>query len=219
MTAAWSVGDGAAACLIGRSALTWLGQIHTGLQLRAASPHTGEGRATTHHTMAAESTAAAAAATGAVDPRSFEPVDGADGWSAHAVFHTSGATTYTYDDLIMLPGYIDFPTSDIDLGSKLTRNITLKAPLVSSPMDTVTEVRDLNGFAALTQRSLAAPLTFSAQHGHRNGSTRGNRHHPLELERRGSGKGGACAGIPSLPVNTSPAWQVRNRALSSRNEP
>src|SRR4051812_4578462 len=47
--------------------------------------------------------------------------------------------TLTFDDVLLKPGYAGFSRTEIDLSTQLTRNIKLQAPLVSAPMDTVTE--------------------------------------------------------------------------------
>ena len=60
-----------------------------------------------------------------------------DGLSAGELF--ASGKGLTYDDFIVLPGYIDFQASEVDLEANVTRNIKIKRPLVSSPMDTVTE--------------------------------------------------------------------------------
>ncbi|KAK3431050.1 hypothetical protein EUGRSUZ_E02909 [Eucalyptus grandis] len=70
-----------------------------------------------------------------------------DGYSAQKLFHQG--YSYTYDDVIFLPGYIGFPVEQVDLSTKLTRNISLNIPCVSSPMDTVTESSMARAMAAL----------------------------------------------------------------------
>lgn len=60
-----------------------------------------------------------------------------DGHDIVSLFqHANG---YTYDDLILLPGHINFSTDDVELATHLTKKIKLHLPFVSSPMDTVTE--------------------------------------------------------------------------------
>lgn len=60
-----------------------------------------------------------------------------NGFEAKDIFHQP--TGYTYNDIILMPGYLDFAVEEVDLKTRLTRNITLNLPFVSSPMDTVTE--------------------------------------------------------------------------------
>jgi IMP dehydrogenase len=45
----------------------------------------------------------------------------------------------TFDDVLLEPGYSDVVPRDVDVRTQLTRNIRLNLPIVSSPMDTVTE--------------------------------------------------------------------------------
>ena len=45
----------------------------------------------------------------------------------------------TFDDVLLEPGYSEVIPSEVDISSHLTRNIPLNLPMVSSPMDTVTE--------------------------------------------------------------------------------
>jgi IMP dehydrogenase len=62
-----------------------------------------------------------------------------DGLSIQELMDTKTRGGLTYNDFLVLPGYIGFAASEVSLDSPITKNITLKTPFVSSPMDTVTE--------------------------------------------------------------------------------
>ncbi len=45
----------------------------------------------------------------------------------------------TFDDVLLMPGYSQVLPRDVEIKSRLTKNITLNVPLLSAAMDTVTE--------------------------------------------------------------------------------
>ena len=64
----------------------------------------------------------------------------ADGASAKEIFEKS-VKSYGYADIILMPRFIDFSINAITLRTKITKNIYINRPFISSPMDTVTEYK------------------------------------------------------------------------------
>ncbi|MBI1920204.1 MAG: IMP dehydrogenase [Geobacter sp.] len=48
---------------------------------------------------------------------------------------------FTFDDVLLIPAHSQILPRDVDLSTRITRNISLNIPLVSAAMDTVTEAR------------------------------------------------------------------------------
>jgi IMP dehydrogenase len=61
-----------------------------------------------------------------------------DGLSVADLMNSSIHGGLTYNDFLMLPGKIDFSAHEVFTESRITRNVVLKTPFISSPMDTVT---------------------------------------------------------------------------------
>ena len=49
-------------------------------------------------------------------------------------------TALTFDDVLLVPHYSEVLPKDVNITSRLTKNIVLNTPFLSSAMDTVTEV-------------------------------------------------------------------------------
>jgi len=84
---------------------------------------------------------------------------------------------FTFDDVLLEPLYSAVMPSQVNIGSRLTRNIPLHLPIVSSPMDTVTESEMAIALAqeggigiihknmTLEQQSLAVDRVKRSEHG------------------------------------------------------
>ena len=62
-----------------------------------------------------------------------------DGLSVQDLMNSTIHGGLTYNDFLLLPGKIDFRAQDVQTETRVTRNVVLKTPFFSSPMDTVTE--------------------------------------------------------------------------------
>jgi IMP dehydrogenase len=80
---------------------------------------------------------------GFLDPsKAFEELKkypSSDGLSVKELMNSALHGGLTYNDFLMLPGKIDFSAHEVVTESRITRNVVLKTPFISSPMDTVTE--------------------------------------------------------------------------------
>ncbi|KAJ3833255.1 IMP dehydrogenase [Lentinula raphanica] len=65
--------------------------------------------------------------------------DHSDGLSIEELMESRVHGGLTYNDFLVLPGRIGFFAMDVGLETRVTKNVVLKTPFMSSPMDTVTE--------------------------------------------------------------------------------
>ena len=73
--------------------------------------------------------------------QSADLVTRGDGHSAEQLFGKKRSTchAYTYDDVIIMPGLVRNSSTEVSLESRISKRVRLQVPLMSSPMDTVTE--------------------------------------------------------------------------------
>lgn len=101
--------------------------------------------------------------------------------------HPFGMIGLTYDDVLLLPGETDVIPSEVDTTTRLTRELSMRIPLLSAAMDTVTEARMA---VAMARQGGIGVL-------HRNLSAR-DQAHQVELVKRSE------SGMVTDPVTVGP---------------
>ena len=60
---------------------------------------------------------------------------------AHPAFANESAIALTFDDVLLVPAASEVLPGQVDVSTRVTKEITVKIPIISSAMDTVTEAR------------------------------------------------------------------------------
>lgn len=86
-------------------------------------------------------------------------------------------TGVTFDDVLLVPAYSELMPGEVNVASRLTRNIEVNIPIVSSPMDTVTEsdmaiamaqeggIGIIHKNLSITQQALEVDAVKRSEHG------------------------------------------------------
>ena len=124
----------------------------------------------------------------------------------------------TFDDVLLLPAHSELMPSEADTGTRITRKCRLRIPLVSSPMDTVTEARMAiamarHGGVGVLHRNLS--IEEQAQQVDLvKRSEAGHGHRPGDLRPRRDARGRRAA-VRALPDLRRPGDQRRRHARSA----
>ncbi len=74
-------------------------------------------------------------------PKSFRPPEGQGGSPMKFEEKFVSYEGFTFDDVLLEPGYSEVLPSEVSIRTRLAKGIALNIPLCSSAMDTVTESR------------------------------------------------------------------------------